>query len=193
VSHFIVRVHPPVLLALIPNNGAIGDSIVITGRNFGPQQENSRVTFNGVLAAVTTWSNTAITVTVPPSATTGLVRITVGVQTSNGAIFTVTASGSIITVGPVGRNFTTVQAAVNAAVAGDTIQCDAGHVFTEVVTFPNKGVLATPITLTTNAAPASLPPAGTRTSPAYAAFMPTIVSPGSGLPRRPQITTSCGT
>jgi hypothetical protein len=180
VSHFIVRVHPPVLLALIPNSGAIGDSIVITGRNFGPQQENSRVTFNGVLAAVTTWSNTAITVTVPPSATTGLVRITVGVQTSNGAIFTVTASGSIITVGPVGRNFTTVQAAVNAAVAGDTIQCDAGHVFTEVVTFPNKGVLATPITLTTNAAPASLPPAGTRTSPAYAAFMPTIVSPGSG-------------
>lgn len=41
-----------------------------------------------------------------------------------------------ITVGPSGRDYTTVQAAVNAAAAGDTVVLDAGETFTENVELP---------------------------------------------------------
>lgn len=103
-------------------------------------------------------------------------------------VFTVPLGGSGptaatgITVGPSGRNFTTVQAAVNAAHAGDTIVLDEGVTFTEAVTLPNKGLLASPITITSSALFANLPAAGRRTNPTYAAHLPKIVSPGSGAP-----------
>lgn len=87
---------------------------------------------------------------------------------------------AIRTVGPI-RDYTTVQAAINAAAGGDIIQCDAGRLFSEWLTLPNKGVLTQDILITTSATPAQLPPAGVRTDPSYAAFMPTIQSPGSGL------------
>lgn len=98
--------------------------------------------------------------------------------------FTVPLAGGVAikTVGPSGRNFTTVQAAVNAAVAGDIIQCDAGVTFTESVTLPNKGPLVAPITITTNASTAALPAPGQRINPSFASFLPKIVSPGSGIP-----------
>lgn len=93
----------------------------------------------------------------------------------------VAAVSTIKTVGPAGRDYTTVQAAIDAAVAGDTIKCDANVLFAENLTLRNKGVLATPITITTNAAAGSLPATGVRTSPAFASFMPRIQSPGFGL------------
>jgi hypothetical protein len=81
-----------------------------------------------------------------------------------------------------GYTYSTVQAAVNAAVDGDTIVCKAGQTFTETVTCPDKGVMTVGILITSDASAFSLPTAGQRTSPAYAAFMPTIQSPGSGAP-----------
>lgn len=86
------------------------------------------------------------------------------------------------TVGPAGRDFTTIQAAVNAATYGDTIQCDANVTFVEAdFTLPNKGAGSSYLTITTNAAAGSLPLSGHRTSPAYETFMPRIKSNGFGV------------
>ena len=64
---------------LSPNSGAVGASVVITGTSFGASQGGSTVTFNnGQLATATAWSDTSITVTVPNSAVTGNVTVTVG-------------------------------------------------------------------------------------------------------------------
>jgi hypothetical protein len=90
------------------------------------------------------------------------------------------ATGTFKTVGP-GKTYATVQAAVTAAVAGDTILIDPNITYTENVTLPNKGALAAPITLTTAADLSLLPRAGRRTNPSYAPLMPLIVSPGSGI------------
>jgi hypothetical protein len=84
-----------------------------------------------------------------------------------------------IFVGPIG-DYTTVQAAVNAAADGDIIKCKANQLFSETLTLPNKGALTTGITITSDASAASLPAAGYRTNPSYAAFMPKIQSPGGG-------------
>lgn len=82
-------------------------------------------------------------------------------------------------VGP-SRTYTTVQAAINAAVAGDVCVLDAGVLFTECLTMPNKGALASDIVITTNASAGSLPAADTRTNPSYASFLPKIQSTGGG-------------
>jgi hypothetical protein len=94
---------------------------------------------------------------------------------------------AIRTVGT-GKTYSTVQAAINAAVSGDTIAIDPGGgtgpngVYPESLTCPDKGVLGSAITLTSSASAANLPAVGQRTSPAYVAFMPTIQSPGVGAP-----------
>lgn len=94
------------------------------------------------------------------------------------------ASAATICVTPAsgcGSSQSTVQAAVNAAAAGDTIKLAAGTTYTESITLPNKGVLASYITITTDASAGSLPAANVRTGPSYVAFMPKIQSPGGGV------------
>ena len=55
-------------------------------------QGTSSVTFNGVAATATAWSNTSISTSVPYSATTGNLVVTVAGQPSNGVPFTVEPS-----------------------------------------------------------------------------------------------------
>ena len=88
---------------------------------------------------------------------------------------------AIRTVGT-GYTYSTIMAAMNVAVDGDTIVCRAGQTFPETVTCPDKGVMTLGITVTSDASAFNLPVAGQRTGPAYAAFMPKIQSPGSGAP-----------
>ena len=77
------------ITALSPNRGTAGNSVVITGTGFGATQGTSKVTFNGSVAQVSSWSATSITAIVPQNATSGLVIVTVnGVQT-NGLSFKV--------------------------------------------------------------------------------------------------------
>jgi IPT/TIG domain/Fibronectin type III domain/Galactose oxidase, central domain/Kelch motif len=78
----------PQITSLAPISGAIGSSVTITGQLFGPPQPNSSVLFNGVAAAITSWSATSIIVTVPIGATTGNVVVSVGGIPSNGVSFT---------------------------------------------------------------------------------------------------------
>jgi Collagen triple helix repeat (20 copies)/IPT/TIG domain len=67
-----------------------GCSITITGTGFGATQGSSFVSFNGLTATVTNWSDTSLSVTVPSNAQTGPLFITVGSVVSNKVNFTVT-------------------------------------------------------------------------------------------------------
>jgi RHS repeat-associated protein len=84
----------PAITSLSPTAGPVGTAVTITGTNFGTSQGTSTVTFAGVTATPTTWSNTSIVVPVPQSVPVGpaAVAVTVpGAGTSNSATFTVVA------------------------------------------------------------------------------------------------------
>ena len=94
---FTVSTPAPVITSLNPTSGLAGAAVTITGTNFGTTQGTSTVKFDGTTAAVTSWSNTSIAVTVPSGAATGNVVVTVGTQASNGVSFTVTTPAPTIT------------------------------------------------------------------------------------------------
>jgi hypothetical protein len=80
-----------------------------------------------------------------------------------------------------GCDYTSFQSAITAAVDGDTIALRAGETFTGNFTLPNKGVLATGITITSD--PTELLPAdGVRITPESIDFLPMIVAPAGGSP-----------
>ncbi|WDT71739.1 MAG: IPT/TIG domain-containing protein [Candidatus Manganitrophus sp.] len=60
-----------------PTAGSSGTSVTITGSGFGKRQGASTVTFNGTPAAVTSWIDSEVSVTVPEGATSGPVVVTV--------------------------------------------------------------------------------------------------------------------
>lgn len=74
----------PIINSLSPTSGPVGTSVIISGVNFGATQGSSTVTFNGVSATPTSWSDTQIVVAVPSGAITGPVLVTVAGQISNG-------------------------------------------------------------------------------------------------------------
>jgi len=80
-------VQTPSIKSLSPTSGTIGLTVTIKGKYFGADQGS--VTFNGILAAVSSWSDAAITCAVPVSATTGSVQVTNLVGASAGKTFTV--------------------------------------------------------------------------------------------------------
>ena len=100
----------PTISSLSPTSGAVGASVTISGSNFGSTQGSSTVTFNGTIAAVTSWSASSIAAVVPSGATTGNVVVKVSNKSSNGVSFTVVAAPSIsslsITTGAVGAAVT---------------------------------------------------------------------------------------
>ena len=80
-----------------------------------------------------------------------------------------------------------LQAAINAAQSGDVITLQPGATFSGNYTLPNKSGTGW-IIVRTSAADASLPPPGTRITPADAAILPKVVSPNSA----PAIATLAG-
>jgi hypothetical protein len=79
----------PTIVSVSPLEGPVGARVTIIGTGFGSSQGTSTVTFNGILATPTSWSETEITVPVPTGATTGPLIVTVDGWPSNGVIFTV--------------------------------------------------------------------------------------------------------
>jgi YD repeat-containing protein len=77
------------ITSLSPTSGAVGDSITVTGTDFGTTQGSSTITFNGTSATPSSWSNTSITVSVPTGATSGPVVTTVAGVAGNSVSFTV--------------------------------------------------------------------------------------------------------
>ena len=94
----------PAIESLTPESGPEGTVVTIGGSNFGPSigalQGMSGVSFNGVWASASSWSDTEIRVAVPPGAATGKVAVTVSGQASNGVEFTVESGPAIGTVSP---------------------------------------------------------------------------------------------
>jgi hypothetical protein len=82
----------PTLTALDPNYGRSGDTVTLTGTNFGATRGSSTVTFNGVAVADPAgylyWDNTSIEVSVPAAGNTGDVVVHTGGGDSNGKLFT---------------------------------------------------------------------------------------------------------
>ncbi len=66
----------------------MGSIVVINGVGFAPDPMDNTVTFNGTAATVQDALPNRLIVTVPPTATTGNVVVTVGAETSNALTFT---------------------------------------------------------------------------------------------------------
>lgn len=81
----------PVLTGLSPGRGVPGTIVVLLGDGFEPDVTQNAVSFNGVGAGIIFATATSLTVTVPATATTGPVRVTVGTQQSNAIEFVVEA------------------------------------------------------------------------------------------------------
>lgn len=82
----------PVNLAIqsiSPHRGIAGTAVVLTGTGFGTTQGNSTVSFNDVVAQVSSWRATSISVIAPSNATSGLVIVTVNGAQTNGVYFKV--------------------------------------------------------------------------------------------------------
>ncbi|WP_338029150.1 FG-GAP-like repeat-containing protein [Gloeobacter kilaueensis] len=77
---------PPVIVALSVSSGPIGSTVVITGSGFS---STSAVTLNGTVASFVINSDTQITVTIPPGATSGPIQITNAGGSVNAGTFTV--------------------------------------------------------------------------------------------------------
>jgi IPT/TIG domain/Bacterial TSP3 repeat len=79
----------PTIYALTPALGPVGSAVTITGTFLGSTQGASSVTFNGLTATISSWSDTSVVAVVPMSATSGPVIANVKGVNSNGVTFTV--------------------------------------------------------------------------------------------------------
>ncbi len=86
---------PPSISNLSPGAGLAGTAVTISGTNFGATQGTGTVTFNGLAATPTNWSDTSIGVPAPAGVTTGPVVVTARGSASNGVTFTVPTTGNI--------------------------------------------------------------------------------------------------
>ena len=114
---------------ITPTIGSVGTSVVISGTGFGATQGSSVVTFDGVAATPTSWSDSSIAVPVPAGAETGNVAVQTNGMSAVGPVFALTPSiaslspssgpiGTIVTIA--GANFGAIQS--NSTVAfGSTI------------------------------------------------------------------------
>ncbi len=92
---------PPTIESLFNGNGGnIGTNVYIDGTYFGSSQGSSIVTFNGVPASISSWTDTQIATSVPSGATSGPLVVTVGGTASNALNFTVLNTVTVTGVSP---------------------------------------------------------------------------------------------
>lgn len=155
-TNFTVGTDPlPQITSFVPTSGPVGTKVTVTGTGFTGA---TSVTFNGVAdPTFNVVSNTQITATVSPTATTGKIAVTgpggTGTSTTN---FTVTSpfiTGSSPTIGPWGTqvvisggNLTGATAVKFNGTGAITFSVNSGTQITATV--PN-GVTTGPISVTT--------------------------------------------
>jgi RHS repeat-associated protein len=81
----------PGIASIYPQSGLVGTQVLITGANFGATQQSSTVSMNGMNVPVMSWSGTSLLVVVPSGASSGPFVVSVGTQTGNSSVFTVSA------------------------------------------------------------------------------------------------------
>jgi hypothetical protein len=91
---------PVTITSISPGSDPVGAVVTVNGASFGSSQGQSTITFGGVPASPTQWSNIQITVPVPAGAAVGSdpVVVTTTQGTSNSEPFTVVASGALLTI-----------------------------------------------------------------------------------------------
>ena len=127
---------PPTITSLTPASGPIGTSVTIAGTAFGATQGTSTVTFGGISATATTWSNTSIVATVPNGVALGAVPVVVsvpGAGTSNSATFTVVSPltiSALISPLPNANNWNNTNVTVSYACSGGVppVQCPGSQI-----------------------------------------------------------------
>ncbi|MBI2788189.1 MAG: IPT/TIG domain-containing protein, partial [Elusimicrobia bacterium] len=112
-NYFDVTV--PVVASLTPSSAPIGAPFTITGTSFGAYAgANTRVTFNGVVAALSVWNDTQITGTVP-ALPAGTVDVVVERLQGTGSVASISSTFSVVepalgglspASGPIGTAFT---------------------------------------------------------------------------------------
>jgi hypothetical protein len=87
--NFNVIIPPaPVINSISPNAGRAGIGVTILGSNFGATQSGGTLTFNGLPAAINSWSDTSISTSAPAGVHTGPVVVTNSGGSSNGVQYT---------------------------------------------------------------------------------------------------------
>jgi RHS repeat-associated protein len=99
-TNVVFTVIKPIINSLTPPAAQVGGSVTLNGSGFGASQGSSTVQFNAVVASVTSWSDTSVTVNVPSNATSGPVTLTVAGVPSNGVQFTVSQTLSVTAISP---------------------------------------------------------------------------------------------
>jgi hypothetical protein len=72
-----------------PASGSVGETVTITGSNFGEAQGTSSVTFNGIPATPKRWDKTRVDVVVPANATIGDIVLAISEPSNAGATVTI--------------------------------------------------------------------------------------------------------
>lgn len=80
----------PVITSLLPDSGAVGDTVTILGSRFGASQGSSTIVFGTVTASpIGAWNDSLLRTKVPAGAVTGAVKVTVNGTASSGRTFKV--------------------------------------------------------------------------------------------------------
>lgn len=145
------------IFSFTPSQGGPLTTVTIRGQGFSATSSANSVLFNGVPATVSSANSTTLVVTVPVSATTGLISVTVaGTTATSSDSFVVTAEPVITSVAPHGAfaNTTTTVAVTGTNLLGSTFSFVPAFVPPEIViattTIDPSGTSAT-ISLTTSA------------------------------------------
>ncbi|MGZ7062341.1 MAG: IPT/TIG domain-containing protein [Candidatus Angelobacter sp.] len=193
----LVEVKPaataPTITSLTPTSGPIGTSVTVAGTNFGASQGTSTITFGGVSAAPTSWSNTSIVVPVPSGVALGAIPVLVTVPgggTSNSATFTVVAPLTILAVAsplPNANNWNNTNVTVSYACSGGVppVQCPGPQ--TVATEGANQLVAATATDANGNQATASVTLNIDKTNPGVAATV--TPAPVNGIVTAPATVT----
>jgi RHS repeat-associated protein len=88
VSNGVTFTLTPAISGLSPNPVLANELVTISGNNFGSSSSAGTVSFNGIPATPTSWSNTSIGILVPGNATAGSVVVAVNGAASNGVAYT---------------------------------------------------------------------------------------------------------
>jgi YD repeat-containing protein len=102
----------PTISSISPNPVGIGQSVTVTGTNFG---SSGSVTFNGVTATTTLWNTATIVATVPQGTASGNIVVTVSGNSSSGFPFTLNNGPVSYVYDDLGRLAGVIDANGNAA------------------------------------------------------------------------------
>jgi hypothetical protein len=149
---FTVLDADPEITLLKPDHGPIGTMVWIIGGHFSSVPEQNGITFNGVAAQVLEAYNDSLKTSVPPGATSGLVRVTVNGRNGEWPLFTVDAIAPIIdSIDP-----TSGQVGTTVTIKGSNFSDSPSD---NTVTF--NGAEATVLTATTVTLQVAVPPDAT--------------------------------